>query len=215
MKRSERQEGTYITDHGFTVVTGFTDRASTFDRSLGDIALPVSKALCPSFDAFAITIGILLDAGEDVLVVGKVHLDLLAGCYEMNDVGRGELISNHDHELVLREDLNERGDGGLRLLEALEVESALVLGDCRSLFGTFRRHRDGSRCKLRPEWWLERRRRRMLQRNCLQSKMCSRGESYPVFKVQARSPGSRVWCCALRKELSASGCRVIPRTYHF
>lgn len=121
MKRSERQDGTYITDHGFTVVTGFTDRASTFDRSLGDIALPVSKALCPSFDAFAITIGILLDAGEDVLVVGKVHLDLLAGCYEMNDVGRGELISNHDHELVLREDLNERGDGGLRLLEALKL----------------------------------------------------------------------------------------------
>jgi hypothetical protein len=105
----------------------------------------VSKALCSGFDAFAIAIGILLDAGEDVLVIGKVHFDFFTGRDEMNDVGRGELISNHDHELVLRKDLNERRDGGLRLLEALEVESALVFGDCRSLFGTFWRHRDEPR----------------------------------------------------------------------
>jgi hypothetical protein len=87
----------------------------------------VSKALCPGFDALAITIGFLFDTGVDGLVVGKVHLDLLAGCDEVDDVGRRELISHHDHELVLREDLNERRNGGLRLLQALEVESALSL----------------------------------------------------------------------------------------
>lgn len=97
------------------------------NRSLRDITLPVSEALCSSFNAFAITTGILLDAGVDGFVVGEVHLDLLAGRDEVYDVGRGKLISDHDHELVLRENLNERRDGGLWLLKALEVESALGL----------------------------------------------------------------------------------------
>jgi hypothetical protein len=105
----------------------------------------VSKARCPGFDAFAITIGFLFDAGVDGLVVGEVHFDLLARRDEVDDVGRRELISHHDHELVLRENLNERGDGGLRLLQALEVESALSLWDWRGLFGTFWRHRNGPR----------------------------------------------------------------------
>jgi hypothetical protein len=143
MKSSERHKSTHIANHGFAVVAGLTDRASTFDRSLGDIALPVSKALCSSFDAFAITVGVLLDAGVDILIVGKVHLDLLACSDEVNNVGRRELISDHDHELVLRENLNERRYDSLRLLEALEVESALILGNFRGLFGTLWRHRDG------------------------------------------------------------------------
>jgi hypothetical protein len=67
----------------------------------------VSKALCSGFDTFAITVGILLDVGVDSLVVGKVHLDFLAGRDEVDDIGRRELISDHDHELVLRENLNE------------------------------------------------------------------------------------------------------------
>jgi hypothetical protein len=111
----------------------------------------VSKALCPSFNAFAITIGLLFDAGVDGLVVGEVHLDLLASRDEVNDVGRRELISHHDHELVLRKNLNEWRDGGLRLLQALEVESALSLWDRRGIFGTFWRHRDGPRGVFHPE----------------------------------------------------------------
>lgn len=137
-----RIKGTHIADHGGAAIIWLAVRASTLSCSLGDIALPVSEALCPSFDTFAIAIGILGDAVVDGLVVGKVHFDLLAGGDEVNDVGRRELISHHEHELVLGKNLNERRDGGLRLLEALEVESALCFWDCRSFLGTFGRHRD-------------------------------------------------------------------------
>lgn len=108
-------KGTYIADHGTAALIRLTVQVSTFGRGLHDIALPVFKALCSSFDSLAVTTGILLDVGVDGLVVSEVHLDFLAGGDEMYDIGRRELISDHDHELVLREDLNERRDGGLWL----------------------------------------------------------------------------------------------------
>jgi hypothetical protein len=111
----ERTKGTYVTDHGTAVIIRLTVQVSTLGRGLRNIALPVSKAFCSSFNAFTITTGIVLDVGVDGLVVGEVHLDFLAGGDEVYDVGRRELIGDHDHELVLREDLNERRDAGLWL----------------------------------------------------------------------------------------------------
>lgn len=111
----KKTKGTYIADHGTAVIIRHTVQVSTFGRGLRDIALPVSKTLCSGFDTLAVTTGIFLDVGVDGLVVSEVHLDLLASGDEVYDVGRGELISDHDHELVLREDLNERRDGGLWL----------------------------------------------------------------------------------------------------
>lgn len=104
----------------------------------------MTEALCSGFDAFAIAIGAFCDGGVDGLVIGKVRLDLLAGGGEMDDVGRRELVGDHDHELVLRQDLNERRDSGVWLLHALEVEFALDLGGCWDFLATFGRHRDGS-----------------------------------------------------------------------
>jgi hypothetical protein len=115
METLEKTKGTYITDHGTAVIIRLTVRVSTFGRGLCDIALPVSKALRSGFDTLAIAIGVSHDVGVNGLVVGEIHLDFLAGGDEMYDVGRRELISDHDHELVLREDLNERRDGGLWL----------------------------------------------------------------------------------------------------
>lgn len=142
MEILERPESTYVADHGAAAIIWLTVRASTLNCSLRDIALPVSEALCPGFDTLAIAVGIFHDTVVDGLVVGEVHLDLLACSGEVNDVSRRELIGNHEHELVLREDLDERRDGGLRLLNALEAEFALRLWDCRGFLGTFWRHRD-------------------------------------------------------------------------
>jgi hypothetical protein len=111
----ERTKDTYIADHGTAVIIRLTVQVSTFGRGLCDIALPVSKALCSGFNALAVTMGILFDTGVDGLVVGEVHLDLLASGDEVYNVGRRELIGDHDHELVLRKDLNERRDSGLWL----------------------------------------------------------------------------------------------------
>jgi len=153
-----RIRGTYVADHGAAAIIWLTVRASTLNCSLRDIALPVSEALCSGFNALAIAIGILHDVVVDGFIVGKVHLDLLACSGEVDDVSGRELIGNHEHELVLREDLDERRDGGLRLLDALEAEFALCLWDCWDFLGTFWRHRDVVR--LQPgnysnrKWWM-------------------------------------------------------------
>lgn len=102
------------------------------------------KAICPGFNAFAVALGPFSDAGVDGLVIREIHVDFLAGRSKMDDVGRRELVGDHDHELVLRKDLNERRDCVVWLLHAVEVEFALYLWGCRISLGTFRRHRDGS-----------------------------------------------------------------------
>lgn len=88
------------------------------------------EAICPGFNAFAVAVGPFCDAGVDGLVISEIGLDFLAGRNEMDDVGRRELVGDHDHELVLREDLNERRDCVVWLLHALEVEFALYLWSC-------------------------------------------------------------------------------------
>jgi hypothetical protein len=174
----------------------------------------VSKALCPSFDTLAITVGILFDAGVNGLVVGEVHLDLLAGRDEVDDVGRRELVSHHDHELVLREDLNERRDAGLRLLQALEVESDLSLWDWRGLFGTFWRHRDGPRGVFHPEYWSGKEMAGSITDKVFLVEDVFRignSSSAEGASSKPRQPSLR----GMRKEHSASGCRARPSTYHF
>jgi hypothetical protein len=174
----------------------------------------VSKAFCPGFDTFAIAIGFLFDTGVDGLVVGEVHLDFLAGRDEVDDVGGRELISHHDHELVLRENLDERRDGGLRLLQAREVESALSLWDWRGLSGTFWRHRDGPRCVLHPEQWSGKGMAgNITERVFVGEDVYRRGNASSAEGASSkpRQPSLR----GLRKEHSASGCRARPRTYRF
>ena len=83
----ERTEGTYVADHGAAAIIWLTVRASTLNCSLRDIALPVPKALCSGFNALTIAIGIFHDTVVDGLVVGEVHLDLLACSGEVDDVG--------------------------------------------------------------------------------------------------------------------------------
>lgn len=127
-----------------TVITRLAVRTSATDICIGHVSLPVTEALCSGLDAFAVAVGPFCDAGVDGLVIGKIRLDFLAGRGEVDNVGRRELVSDHDHELVLRQDLNERGDCGVWLLHTLEVEFALDLGGCRILLATFGRHGDGS-----------------------------------------------------------------------
>lgn len=95
------------------------------------------EALCSGFDTLAVAIGVFHDTVVDFSVIGEIHFDLLTGGDQVYDVGRRELVSDHDHELVLRQDLNEGRDGGLKLLKAREAEFTLCLWDCRSFLGTF------------------------------------------------------------------------------
>lgn len=70
-------------------IAGLRYYAFALHLGLGDVSLPVCKALCSGLDTLAVAEGTLLDPGVDCLVIGEVCLDLPACRGEVDDVGRG------------------------------------------------------------------------------------------------------------------------------